>query len=348
MLQSLVIMRRSPKTYRELFPAVQAPCSSTICGDAGPSRRRRMTFAAAAVFAVLFLLAGGSAVRTGERIVLLVSSNEAPFQEAIGGFREYLGGQGIQAGFEIFSLDGDPAKAGPAIQKIRAGGARLVVTMGSMATDAALREITDIPLVACLVLRTDNLKKAPNATGVGLEFPLEVQFAWLQKILPEVRSIGVLYNPSENRKRIDAAAEIARKAGLRLVAYEVNAPQDIPAALDSLSRKAEVLWGVADSLILSPTIAKNLLLFSFRNSIPFIGPSATWVKAGALYSLDRNYADLGAQCGEMAQKIMAGAAPSSLSPAAPRKVQYSLNLVTARQMKIDLPDTLVRGARQTY
>ena len=321
---------------------------SVMHADPGKSWPRTMNIVAATVLAAMFLLAGGRAAWTGERIVLFVSSNEAPFQEAVNGFREYLAGQGVQAGYEVFNLDGDAAKTGPAIEKIKAGGTKLVMTLGSMATDAALREITDIPLVACLVLRTDNLKKAPNATGVGLEFPLETQIAWIQKLLPEVRSIGVLYRPNENQKRIDAAAEIARKAGMRLEAYEVNTPQDIPAALESLSRKAEVLWGVADSLTLSPSIAKNILLFSFRNSIPFIGPSATWVKAGALYSLDWNYADLGAQCGEMAQKILAGAAPSSLPPATPRKVLYSLNLVTARQMKITMPEPVVRGARQVY
>ena len=303
---------------------------------------------ALAVIAVFLVLVCGRTARSEERIVLLVSSNEAPFQVAANGFREHLARQRVPAGYEVFSLDGDAAKAGPAIQKIKAGGARLVFTLGSMATDAALREIADIPIVACLVLRTDNLKKASNATGVGLEFPLETQFAWMRKMLPEVRSIGVLYNTNENQKRINAAAEIARKAGMRLEAHEVNEPQDIPAALDSLSRRAEVLWGLPDSLTLSPPVAKNILLFSFRNSIPFIGPSAAWVKAGALYSLDWDYADLGAQCAEMAQKVLAGAAPSSLPAATPRKVLYSLNLVTARQMKIDLPDQLVRGARQTY
>jgi len=308
----------------------------------------RMNIIAAVILTAVLFLALGRTARTEERIVLLVSSNEAPFKEAVTGFREHLSRQGVQAGYEVFSLDSDAAKAGPAIQKIKTGGARLVVTLGSMATDAALRGITDIPIIACLVLRTDNLKKAPNATGVGLEFPLETQFAWLQKMLPEVRSIGVLYNPNENQKRINAAAEIARKAGMRLEAHEVNEARDIPAALDSLSRRVEVLWGLADGLTLSPPVAKNILLFSFRNSIPFIGPSAAWVKAGALYSLDWDYADLGAQCAEMAQKVLAGAAPSSLPAATPRKVLYSLNLVTARQMKIDLPDQLVRGARQTY
>jgi putative ABC transport system substrate-binding protein len=316
--------------------------------DPGRSRQRRMNILAAMILAELLLLFGGRDAWTGERIVLFVSSNEAPYQEAVNGLKEYLASQSIEAGYEVFSMDGDAAKTGPAIRKIKAGGTRLVVTFGSMATEAALREMTEIPVVACMVLRTDNLRKAPNATGVGLEFPLETQFAWMQKLLPDVASIGVIYQPSENQKRIRAAADIARKAGLRLEAYEVDAPQYIPEALDSLSRRAEALWGLADSMTLSPSMAKNILLFSFRNNIPLIGPSAAWVKAGALYSLDWNYADLGAQCGEMAQKILAGAAPSSLPPATPRKVLYSLNLTTARRMKLTVPEPMVRGARQVY
>jgi putative ABC transport system substrate-binding protein len=334
---------------------IEPPCPgasvrrhSMMYGNAGRSWLRRMNSAAAAILASIVLLAGGYTAWSGEKIALFASSNDAPFQEAIKGFREHLAGQRIQAGYEMFSLESDLAKAGPAIQKIKAGGARLVVTLGSMATDAALREITDGPVVACMVLRTDNLKNSPNATGVGLEFPLETQFAWIQRLLPDAMTVGVLYNPGENQKRINTAVAVAIKAGLQLVAYQIDTPQDIPAALDSLSRKADVLWGLTDSMTLSPSMAKNILLFSFRNSIPFIGPSATWVKAGALYSLDWDYADLGAQCGQMAQKILAGAAPSSLPPATPRKVLYSLNLATARQMKLTVPEPIVRGARQTY
>ena len=103
-----------------------------------------------------------------------------------------------------------------------------------------------------------------------------------------------------------------------------------------------------DSLTLSPAIGKNVLLFSFRNNIPYIGPSATWVKAGALYSLDWDYEDLGAQCGEMAQKVLGGTAPAAIPAVSPRRVLYTLNLFTARQMKITLSGELVRGARQTY
>lgn len=295
----------------------------------------------------VFLLNQGVAA-AGEKIALFISLEEAPFKQTVAGFNEYLSRQGIQPGYEMYSLEGDASKVGPAIQKIKKSGAKIVFCLGSLATDAALRELTEIPIVAGLVLRTDNLKKAPNATGVGLEFPLETQFEWLKRFLPRVRSVGVIYNPEENKKRVEAAARIARKMGLELEPQEILVPQDVPAALDNLSKNADVLWGLTDSLALSPQIAKNILLFTFRNSIPFVGPSTTWVKAGALYALEWDYADLGAQCGAMAQKVLSGAAPSSIAPESPRKVMYSINQFTMRQLKINLPAELARGAQHTY
>jgi putative tryptophan/tyrosine transport system substrate-binding protein len=305
-------------------------------------------FIAAVLLVVTALLFSGGAAMAGEKIALLISSNDAPYKAAVSGFSNYLAKQGIQAGYEVFTLDGDAAKAGPAIQKIRASGCRLIFSLGSLATDAVVSEVEDIPIVACLVLRTDSLKNAPNATGVGLEFSFEAQLEWLQRFLPRARSIGVLYNPEENQKRVEQAARLAKKAGLRLDAQEVRTPQDVPAALNNLSKQADVLWGMVDSLTLSPTIGKNVLLFSFRNNIPYIGPSATWVKAGALYSLDWDYEDLGAQCGEMAQKILGGTEAAAIPPLSPRRVLYTLNLFTARQMKIPLSEELVRGAHLTY
>lgn len=302
----------------------------------------------ALVLSALAVLAGAMSAGAAEKFVVLVSSNDAPFQKALDGFRAAMAGQQIGLDYEVLKLGGDAAKANTAAQRIKSNNARLVVAMGSLATDAVLREASAVPLVSCMALRTEHLNNAPNATGVGLEFPFEVQFQWLQRLLPDATTIGVLYNPAENQKRIKAAAAAAKKAGLKLEAYEVNAPQDVPAALDSLSRRADVLWGLADNLVLSQPIVKNLLLFSFRNNIPLIGPSETWVKAGALYSLDWDFTDLGAQCGEMTQKVIAGAPPNTLPPASPRTVLYSLNLLTARKMRIELPEQVVRGAHQTY
>jgi len=299
-----------------------------------------------AIFAMALLCAGPAAA--AERIALLVSADDAPYKEAVAGFHEYLARSGLQPTYELFSLGGDATRAGAAIQKIKQNGFNLVFSLGSLATDAASREISDIPIVAGLVLRADTLKKAPNLTGVGLDVPVDIQLSWIQKIMPQARTVGVVYNSEENKKKIEAASRAAQKLGLTLEAQEVRTAQDVPDALERLAKRTHVLWGLTDNIVMSPQMARPILLFSLQNSIPVIGPSAMWVKAGALYSLDGDYKDLGAQCGEMAVNVLKGATPGTIPIASPRTIRYSLNMNTARQMKLAISDDIVRGAKQTF
>jgi putative ABC transport system substrate-binding protein len=198
------------------------------------------------------------------------------------------------------------------------------------------------------VLSAGEIKRTPNATGVALELPPEVQFQWLRRFLPSAQTVGVLYNPAENSQRIAAASRVAGSMGLKLDALEVGAPRDLPAALETIGKRVDVLWGLPDSVVLTPETAKPVLLFSFRARIPLIGPSATWARAGALYALDWDYQDLGAQCGETMARVLQGASPAGIPVATPRKVLYVVNQRTAQQMKLELPETLLRNARELY
>jgi putative ABC transport system substrate-binding protein len=308
----------------------------------------RTIISAAAAAALILVFSLGSSAGAAEKIAVLVSTKDAPFEDALKGFQGFLDKAAVQAEYEVHKLDGSAAKAGQAVQAVKKSGARLVLTLGSLATDAAVKEIPDIPIVACMVLRADGLKKSPNVTGVGLEFSLEVQTSWLQVLLPTAKNVGVLYSPGENKARIEAAGRIMQNMGLKLVAQEVRSPQDVPAALEGLNMKVDVLWGVADSVAMTPQTAKTVLPFSVKNNIPLIGPSPTWVKAGALYALEWDYADIGAQAGDMAAKVLKGASPSAIPAASPRKVYYALNLKTAQEMKITFSDQLLRGARHTF
>lgn len=309
--------------------------------------RMRKAIALILVPMALIVLCSGQAF-AAERIALLISSDDAPYKEAVAGFNEYLGKQGLQPSYELISLGGDASKAGAAIQKIKLGRFNLIFALGSLATDAAAREISDTPIVAGLVLRPESLRKGANLTGVSIELPLELQFSWIQKMVPQAKTIGVVYNPEENRKKIEAAGRLAQKLGLKFETQEVRSAQEVPDALERLSKRSQLLWGVPDPVALSMQMAKPILLFSLQNSIPFAAPSSMWVKAGALYSLDCDYKDVGAQCGEIAVKVLKGASPASLPPESPRATNYSINMNTARTMKLAIPDDIVRGAKLTF
>lgn len=282
------------------------------------------------------------------RIAVLTSHTASPYDQALAGVRQYFRQQNVEVAFDVYPLDGDRTKAARIVQDAKRGRVSVLLTLGTLATQSALETGVDLPVVGGLIVSADDIAKGANATGVSLEFPLDTQFQWIRKFLPAAQTVGVLYNPGENQRRITAATLAAARSGLRLDTQEVHAPRDIPLALESLGKRIDVLWTVVDSLILAPETAKDILLFSFRNRIPVVGLSPAWVKSGALYALEWDHAELGVQCGEMVLKVLQGARAGSIPVAAPRKVLYSLNQRIATHLKVDIPERLAREAREVF
>jgi len=282
------------------------------------------------------------------RIIVLVSTTAAPYEDMLSGFQQLLQQHSVPFTLQRYVLEGDVAAASLALDDIRQGKNDLIFTLGTLAIQHARKVENSSPLVAGLIVNKEALTGAGNASGVVLEFPLEIQFQWLRRFLPTARAVGVVYNPEDNQPRIEAAQTIARHTGLTLEARPVRTVREIPAALDSLASSVDVLWGLIDNVVLTPQTAKNVLLFSFQQRIPFIGLSTTWVKAGALYALDWDYVDLGRQCGEIALQIFQGTSASAIPPGTPRTVLYTLNQKTARHMKLDIAEALLRGARELF
>jgi putative ABC transport system substrate-binding protein len=282
------------------------------------------------------------------RIVVLLSHNQEPYKETLKGFQQHLHNQGVRIDLEIYNLNGNIAMAENVLHNIKNNRDIILFTLGAIATETAIREKADIPIIAGMVMNSKLLVNAENATGVVLDFPIKTQFQWLQRFVPHAKTIGVIYNPETNQAKIDAAREFAKKVGLKLEAQEVRTPQELPSALKNMSNRADVLWGIPDQLVLNPQTARHILLFSFRNQIPFIGLSANWVRAGALYSLEWDYTDLGMQCGSMAYAILQGTHIRSLLPDTPRTVKYCVNRKTAQNIKVEIPEKLLIGAHVVY
>ncbi|HEY8257532.1 MAG TPA: ABC transporter substrate-binding protein [Gemmatimonadales bacterium] len=279
----------------------------------------------------------------GAQIVVVVSQDAPPYKAALSSFQRTLSA-GKSVDLKVVQLEGDSARASQLMGT--STKANLVLTLGTLATRETLRRYRGVPTVAGMILSPDELQGAANATGVFLQFPVETELEWLSRIAPSIHRIGIIYHSEESKARVVQAEKLASGANLNIQAYQIDRPQELPDALENLADRADALWGVTDPMVFNPETAKSLLLFSFRHQIPLIGHSTPWVKAGALYALDRDYTDIGVQCAEMAGKILAGQSASSLPPVPPRKVRYTLNRKTAEQMKLDLPDRAFRDAAE--
>ncbi len=298
---------------------------------------------------ILTLLLGSTEANAGDaKVAVVLSTNDLSYEETFDGLQSYLSAQKVKVDYTVHYLNRKGLEDDRFVEEIKSHRPSLLFLVGSPALRVCGSSTTETPAVAGFVLRKEDLEPFPNTTGVYLEFPPETQFAYLCRILPKARRVGVLYNPKENQKRVDEAARAAKTLGLELAAYEVAGPKDIPRALKQAFNVCDVLWGLADTVVLRPETARQLLLGSMRNRMPLVGVSSAWVKAGALYSLEWDYADLGRQCGQMASKVLRGERPDTILPASPRKVGYCLNLKTARHMKLELSEEIIQGAQNVF
>jgi len=314
-------------------------------------RLRYSTFVALGLSLALLPWSGASG-ESGSRAELLVTAvfaREAPpYTEVLEGFRAELEQRGVRARYEVYALDRDAAVIERALSTDGQVGERIFLTLGSASTERVVASVETTPIIGALVLHASDIDAHSNATGVLLEHTTETQLRFLRRVLPDRKTVGVLFEPVENGERIEAAKSVARSLGVRLALREVREPSELPGALKSLATRTQVLWGIPDHTIYTPQTAKQLLVFSFRNRIPLSGLSSSWVKAGALYALERDYRDIGAQCAELATKILSGTPPSELPAVRPRKVRYVLNVKTARHMKLELSPRLVSEANQVF
>ena len=280
-------------------------------------------------------------------ITVVMSKENAARREVFKGFQQHLSESDIRANYSIDLLDTDAEDHGLHGYD-QDGTNRIFLTLDSRAAEVTMHHRPDAQIISALVLNAEIFDLAHNATGVLLNQSVEVQLDYLHRILPDVRRVGVLFNPSENEQFVSNAQILARKMDIDLIAKPVSQPRDLPKALRSIGSNTQMIWGIADHIVLAPETVQHLLVYSFRNRLPLSGLSEPWVKAGALYALERDYFDIGVQCGEMAVKSLEGISLENIPPSTPRKVLYALNLKTAHHMKLNLSPGVIAGAHKVF
>lgn len=294
---------------------------------------------------LLLLIVSSAALCADAPLVVIIISREAEaYQQVTKNFEAEMRKQRPEIQF-IQMSSSDVKKD---LLSIKETQPALVFALGSDSVRKASQQLSDRPMLATMILGNNALQGQAHATAITLDMPIVKQLQWHQRFLPEAKRVGVLYNPQSNQKWVDQASRIADKLGLEIVAVKVKSPQDITSALKSLNNRVDSILAIPDKMVYSSNTAKVVLLFSFRNRIPFIGLSGAWVKAGALYALDWDYSDLGRQSADIALKILNGTKPEKIKPDVPGKSVYQLNLKTAKHMKLKINRKLIAAAEKVY
>ena len=167
----------------------------------------------------------------------------------------------------------------------------------------------------------------------------------MKRTLPNVRTVGIFYNPAENSDFIETAQTAAKSNGFNLKTYTVTSTKEIPEIKDL---NIDALWMIPDTVVCKTATVEHIFLSSLKHKIPVMGISASYAKAGAIMAVSCDYRDIGAQAGETAHMILNGTKPGSIAISSPRKTKLYINLTVADRLNIKIPGNVVSEAAQVY
>jgi ABC-type uncharacterized transport system substrate-binding protein len=292
----------------------------------------------------LFFLFSAANAWASHTVFLVLSSETEPYRQAADVLKYSLAKQGIRT--RVF-LSGELSRFASEFSS-DVNKTIMWVAIGSRAAAQLHRVLSEsTPLVYCMVpdpekIGLENGRK--NVAGVSVTKPVKEQFTLIQKVMPDLRSIAMLYRSSSIKSMetlVDVKAHLP--ASWKLEAVDVDKADSMAEAISELFRRdAAMVWTMADSAIYNRATVNSLLLSSFRYQIPVFGFSASFVKAGALLGLDVDPTLQGESAASLVvdgfeKNVLDGQSISS-------GVTIVVNLVVADRLGISLPADVVDQA----
>ena len=227
----------------------------------------------------------------------------------------------------------------------------VIVTGGSQATRAAKKGTSTIPIV----MAQDNdplgagfvaslARPGGNVTGLSnLSAELSgKQLELLKEILPKLSRLAVFSDATEpgNPIAVKATDAAGKNFDVQLFYSNVQAQKDIDLAFRAASQRR------VEALLVMPTPAMNqrrkqIVGLAAKNRLPAMYPRAEYVEDGglAMYGVSTN--DLFRRAAIFVDKILKGANPANLPVEQPVKFEFIINLNTAKQIGLTIPQTVL-------
>ncbi|MBH3428679.1 ABC transporter substrate-binding protein [Pseudomonas alkylphenolica] len=178
-----------------------------------------------------------------------------------------------------------PSRLNPAVR---------LILLDSSSLEWRLSETAGPPALAMRISRVQAEKRLGKLRPAYLSLlwsdpPLDRQLRLTRYLLPEARRVGVLY-AEHSHFLLEDLRRAAKPMGLEIVAAAWPDLRD-NRPLQTLLQNSDVLLGLDDPQLFNAKTAKNLLLSSYGQQIALIGPTAGFVRAGALASTLSNQED---------------------------------------------------------
>lgn len=262
------------------------------------------------------------------------------------GFIAALDDSGISYTVDSQNAQNDQSACQTIATKLVSDGNDLILAIATPAAQAVAGATTEIPVIGTAItdfaeagLVDSNEAPGTNVTGTSDLTPVTEQIELMKKLLPEAKTVGILYCSAEVNSKIqaDMAAQACEANGLSSEVFTVSSSNEIQTVVESMVGKVDVIYAPTDNVIAAGMTTVSMV--ATDNNLPIICGEAGMVEAGGLATYGIDYYQLGYMAGEMAVSILKGETTPAETPIGyldAAKCELTVNEEAAAALEIDL------------
>jgi ABC-type uncharacterized transport system substrate-binding protein len=169
----------------------------------------------------------------------------------------------------------------------------------------------------------------------------------LKEAVPKLSRVAVLYDPA-NPPSLHEVKELlpadARALKLTIQPWQIRAVDDFEKVFAALNKqRPDGLYAATAGPLMRPN-EKRIVGFALKSRLPSMYSSRGAVEAGGLMSYGTDLADSYRRAANYVDRILKGAKPADLPVEQPMKFELVINLKTAKQIGVMIPQSLLYRA----
>ena len=224
-----------------------------------------------------------------------------------------------------------------------------IITLGAPATKIISNKIFNNRIYFAMVNNPSQLNITHlDISGIMSNIPIENYLHLIQKALPGVKRVGVIYDKSNVGDIEVNHRETFSRYGLEIIAQSVNSYKEVAKALRQITKTADALIILPDSTVINRLSLKYIIATTLENNLPTIGYAKSLVERGLLFSISPDYVAMGRQLANLVCKNSLTANSTQQTFQAPERTFLSINLNTAAKLNISLSEELKQEANMIY
>ncbi|QDX91453.1 ABC transporter substrate-binding protein [Brevibacillus laterosporus] len=238
-------------------------------------------------------------------------------------------------------------------QKFASDKKDVAVAIATPSAQALAKAIEDVPVVfttvtdpisAGLVSSLDKPDK--NVTGTSDKLSMEAQLKLVQRFIPSIKKIGVIYTTAEVNAEVQVKdlQAAGQKMGIEVVPAGISSQNEVQMGAQSLVGKVEAIFIPIDNTVVASI--EGVLSVAEKAKVPVFASDMDTVKRGAVATYGIDYYKMGKQTGEMVARILSGQSVADTPVEIGKDTELVINEKAAQTFGLTISDDLRKEAKE--